>query len=75
MHPLAPGIINPNRLIGISPGGEAFEFAVNRLNFNEFAGACFSPSGLTMFVNIFGNGSACSGMTLAITGPWKAGPL
>jgi secreted PhoX family phosphatase len=75
MHPLAPGIINPNRLIGISPAGEAFEFAVNRLNPSEFAGACFSPSGRTMFANIFGNGSACSGMTLAITGPWNAGPL
>jgi uncharacterized protein len=74
-HPLAPGIINPNRLIGISPAGEAFEFAVNRLNATEFAGGCFSPSGRTMFVNIFGNGAACSGMTLAITGPWSAGPL
>ena len=75
MHPLAPGLVNPNRLIGISPAGDAFEFAVNRLNTAEFAGGCFSPSGRTMFVNIFGNGSACSGMTLAITGPWKAGPL
>jgi secreted PhoX family phosphatase len=74
-HPLAPGIINPNRLIGISPAGEAFEFAVNRLNATEFAGGCFSPSGRTMFANIFGDGTACSGMTLAITGPWSAGPL
>jgi uncharacterized protein len=74
-HPLAPGLVNPNRLIGISPAGEAFEFAVNRLNTAEFAGGCFSPSGRTMFVNIFGNGTACSGMTLAITGPWSSGPL
>ena len=74
-HPLAPGITDVNRLIGLSPAGEAFEFAVNRLNDAEFAGACFSPSGRTMFVNIFGDTSAGSGMTLAITGPWKAGPL
>jgi uncharacterized protein len=74
-HPLAPGIVNVNRLIGVSPGGEAFEFAVNRLNSSEFAGACFSPSGRTMFANIFGNGLRGSGMTVAITGPWSAGPL
>jgi hypothetical protein len=74
-HPLAPGITDVNRLIGISLDGEAFEFAVNRLNDSELAGACFSPSGRTLFVNIFGNGSPGSGMTLAITGPWSAGPL
>ena len=74
-HPLAPGLINVNRLIGISRAGEAFPFAVNRLNTAELAGACFSPSGRTMFVNIFGNGTPGSGMTLAITGPWSAGPL
>jgi hypothetical protein len=74
-HPLAPGIVNVNRLIGVSPAGEAFEFAINRLNSSEFAGACFSPSGRTMFANIFGNGSRGSGMTVAITGPWSSGPL
>jgi hypothetical protein len=74
-HPLAPGIVNVNRLVGVSPAGEAFEFAVNRLNSSEFAGACFSPSGRTMFANIFGNGSRGSGMTVAITGPWSSGPL
>ena len=74
-HPLAPGIVNVNRLIGVSPAGEAFEFAVNRLNSAEFAGACFSPSGRTLFANIFGNGLRGSGMTVAITGPWSAGPL
>ena len=31
----------------------------------EFAGACFSPDGQTLFVNI-----QWPGMTLAITGPW-----
>jgi hypothetical protein len=74
-HPLAPGITDVNRLIGISLDGEAFEFAVNRLNDSELAGACFSPSGRMLFVNIFGNGSPGSGMTLAIAGPWSAGPL
>lgn len=74
-HPLAPGITDVNRVIGISPYGEAFELAVNRLNDTELAGACFSPSGQTLFVNIFGNGSPGSGMTVAITGPWSAGPL
>jgi secreted PhoX family phosphatase len=74
-HPLAPGITDVNRLIGLAPQGEAFEFAVNRLNDSELAGACFSPSGRTLFVNIFGTGTAGSGMTLAIRGPWSAGPL
>jgi len=74
-HPLAPGITDVNRLIGLTPRGEAFEFAVNRLNDTEFAGACFSPSGHSLFANIFGNGTPGSGMTLAITGRWRDGPL
>jgi uncharacterized protein len=74
-HPLAPGITDVNRLIGLSPRGEAFEFAVNRLNDSEFAGACFSPDGRTLFVNLFGDGSAGSGMTCAVQGPWHRGSL
>lgn len=74
-HPLAPGLTDVNRLVGLSPAGEAFEFAVNRLNDSELAGACFSPSGRTLFTNVFGDGSRGSGMTIAITGPWSAGPL
>lgn len=74
-HPLAPGISDVNRLIGLTMGGEAFEFAVNRFNDSEFAGACFSPDGSTMFVNIFGDGTPGSGMTCAITGPWENGAL
>jgi hypothetical protein len=74
-HPLAPGITDVNRLIGLTQAGEAFEFAVNRLNDGEWAGACFSPSGRTLFANLFGDGSPGSGMTVAITGPWSAGPL
>jgi secreted PhoX family phosphatase len=74
-HPLAPGINNVNRLIGLSRDGMPFEFAVNRLNDSEFAGSCFSPDGTVLFVNIFGDGTARSGMTCAITGPWRNGPL
>lgn len=74
-HPLAPQISEVNRLIGIGALGLPFEFAVNILNNTEFAGACFSPDGSTLFVNIYGNGTAQSGMTCAIWGPWERGPL
>jgi secreted PhoX family phosphatase len=74
-HPLAPGIEDVNRLIGINRRGEAFEFAVNVLNDSEFAGATFSPDGDVLFVNLFGDGSPGSGMTCAITGPWRRGAL
>jgi uncharacterized protein len=78
---LAPGITDVNRLIGLTPGGDPFPFAVNRLNDSEFAGACFSPDGSTLFVNILGGTRgtidelAGTGMTCAITGPWADGPL
>jgi uncharacterized protein len=74
-HPLAPGIADVNRLIGMGRMGEPFEFAVNVLNASELAGACFSPDGRVMFVNIYGDGSRGSGMTCAIWGPWERGPL
>jgi hypothetical protein len=68
---------------GLTPSGEIFDFAVNQLNDAEFAGACFSPDGGTLFVNIQGDttGSAtdpgvrAGGMTLAIWGPWEKGAL
>ena len=74
-HALGGRITDVNRLIGIGPGGAPFAFAVNILNATEFAGACFSPDGSTLFVNIFGGSSAGSGMTCAIWGPWARGPL
>jgi hypothetical protein len=74
-HPLAPGIQDVNRLIGLGPKGEPFEFAVNVLNDSEFAGASFSPDGEILFVNLFGNATPGSGMTCAIWGPWDRGPL
>lgn len=74
-HPLAPGITDVNRLIGMGALGEPFEFAVNIFNDSEFAGACFSPDGEILFVNIFGDSARGSGMTCAIWGPWGRGPL
>lgn len=37
---------------------------------NEFAGACFDPTGRYLFVNI-----QTPGITFAISGPWAKGPL
>jgi secreted PhoX family phosphatase len=78
-HPLAPGIENVNRLIGLTQAGQAFEFAINVLNGSELAGACFSPSGRTLFFNLFGRAQfteePTEGMTVALTGPWRRGPL
>lgn len=36
----------------------------------EFCGGCFSPDGQVLFVNLYS-----PGITLAIRGPWPAGPL
>ncbi|MGB7394356.1 MAG: alkaline phosphatase PhoX [Pricia sp.] len=55
-----------NHIRGIRPNGEVYTFATNKSSGSEFAGAVFSPSGKTLFVNIQENGE-----TLAITGPWK----
>ena len=74
-----PGSTNVNRLIGITPRGEAFELAVNVLNGSELAGVSFSPSGRTLFFNLFGRArfdeDPVEGMTCAVTGPWHRGPL
>jgi secreted PhoX family phosphatase len=72
---------DPNRVIGIGPNGRAFPFAECIFSSSELAGVCFSPDGDTMFVNLFGDSTgtpathAGKGMTCAITGPWKRGPL
>lgn len=52
-------------VVGVNKKGELYRFATNALNGSEFAGACFSPDGKTMFVNI-----QSPGITLAIWGPW-----
>ena len=54
-----------NHLRGITPSGKAYIFARSRVQ-TEFAGACFSPDGSTMFVNFY-----APTMTLAIRGPWS----
>jgi uncharacterized protein len=55
-----------NRVMGITPGGQVYPFALNRLNDSEFAGPTFSPDGNTFFVN-FQN----PGITFAIWGPFS----
>ncbi len=55
------------RIIGITPKGEIYHLGLNIGYKSELAGACFSPSGKTLFVNI-----QHEGLTLAITGPWEA---
>jgi secreted PhoX family phosphatase len=53
-----------NHLRGISPAGKAYKLGRLRKQ-TELAGACFSPDGKVMFVNVFSPTA-----TLAITGPW-----
>ena len=55
-----------NHLRGIAPDGNAYPLARLRLQ-TELAGACFSPDGATMFVNVY-----APTKTLAITGPWDS---
>lgn len=56
-----------NHLRGVTPAGKVYTLGRNVYEGNsEFAGACFSPDGGTMFVNIQN-----PGITLAITGPWS----
>lgn len=54
-----------NYLRGITPTGAAYAFARVRVP-SETAGACFSPDGRTLFLNVYSPAK-----TLAITGPWK----
>lgn len=55
-------------VIGVNQQGELYRFASNAIpnSGSEFAGACFSPDGQTMFVNI-----QSPGITCAIWGPWS----
>jgi hypothetical protein len=53
-------------VVGITPDGELYDFARNAINEREFCGACFSPDGRTLFVNI-----QDPGITFAIWGPWR----
>jgi secreted PhoX family phosphatase len=53
-------------VIGITPERKFYRFARNAMDDSELAGVCFSPDKTTMFVN-----NMLSGLTFAITGPWK----
>lgn len=55
-----------NYVVGVNQNGELYQFAKNNINGSEYAGACFSPDGQTLFVNI-----QSPGITLAIWGPWN----
>lgn len=51
-------------LVGVTPKGEIYKMGRNGGG-SELAGACFSPDGSTLFMNI-----QWEGLTLAIQGPW-----
>jgi secreted PhoX family phosphatase len=58
---------NTNYLRGLTPQGKIYTLAMSaNKEKGELCGACFSPDGTTLFVNI-----QQPGLTLAITGPWK----
>lgn len=58
----------PNHLRGVTPDGRLYTIGRNMFEGNaEFCGACFSPDGRTLFVNV-----QWPGFTLAITGPWAS---
>ncbi|WP_139186983.1 alkaline phosphatase PhoX [Sediminibacillus halophilus] len=54
-----------DRVMGITPEGQVYQFAENKLNDSELAGPTFSPDGRTFFVNI-----QTPGITFAIWGPF-----
>lgn len=58
---------------GLTKRGQIFDFAKNiapGFDDKEFAGACFSPDGNTLFLNI-----QTPGITMAIWGDWQRGAL
>lgn len=62
------GFLSRQRLSGVTSDGRLFQFGEQ--GDSEFAGACFSPDGRWLFVNIQGRAT-----TYAITGPWERGAL
>jgi uncharacterized protein len=55
-----------DRIMGITPEGQVYPFAANRLSGSELCGPIFSPDGNTLFVNI-----QSPGKTFAIWGPFQ----
>ncbi len=53
-------------LLGLTAAGHIYHIAANSQA--EWAGACFSPDGQTLFANIHKD----PGMTIAIRGPWES---
>ena len=58
------GFRDRNHLRGVTPSGMLYDLAFLRVQ-TELAGACFSPDGRTLFVNVYS-----PTRTLAIQGPW-----
>jgi secreted PhoX family phosphatase len=73
--------LGSNYVRGLTRKGAIFDIVRNNVNDSEWAGACFSPDGRTLFVNMQGNThpvespSADKGMTFAIWGPWETGAV
>lgn len=56
----SPGALNySQRIVGVDHSGGLFNFAHNLASTSEFAGACFSPDGHYLYVNIQGDGLTC----------------
>lgn len=60
------GLTDRNHLRGVTTLGGLYDVAFLRWQ-TEIAGACFSPDGRTLFVNVYS-----PTRTLAITGPWES---
>jgi hypothetical protein len=67
-----------NYVRGLTRDGRIFDLVRNNINTSEWAGACWSPQGRTLFVNMQGSTAEASstwGATYAIWGPWESGAL
>jgi secreted PhoX family phosphatase len=58
--------IDDDYVVGVTPNGKLYRLARNATGPVELAGACFSPDGRTLFVNV-----QDPGITFAIWGPWE----